>query len=142
MVCRTKDRSSRLIRTSDKKCRIIDTLSRTIDLQDYRTQECRDDPIIYTIRQSSIQHTTFNQLNITKQIFINMYHFPSTLLFLTYQDSFIEYAIYRIRQIILLILQLSCLSSEFQHYSMDCEFQCHSLFKQGLPQNYKSVAIV
>ena len=29
-------------------------------------------------RHSSIQHTTFNQLNITKQIFLNTYHFPST----------------------------------------------------------------
>ena len=26
-------------------------------------------------------------------------------------------------------LQLSCLGSEFQHYSLDCEFQYHSLFK-------------
>ena len=29
--------------------------------------------IIYTIEQSSIQHTTHNQLNITKQIFLNIY---------------------------------------------------------------------
>ena len=34
--------------------------------------------IIYTTGQSSIQHTTLNQLNITKQIFLNRYHFPST----------------------------------------------------------------
>lgn len=31
---------------------------------------------------------------------------------------------------ILLILQFSCLSSEFYHYSMDCEFPSQSLFKQ------------
>ena len=40
--------------------------------------------------QSSIQHTTLNQLNITKQIFLNIYHFPSTLVLLKYQDPFIE----------------------------------------------------
>ena len=32
----------------------------------------------------------------------------------------------------LLIVQLPCFGSEFQHNSMDCEFQYHSLFKQGL----------
>ena len=31
---------------------------------------------------------------------------------------------------ILLILQLSCLGSEFNHLSMDCEFRYHSLFQQ------------
>ena len=31
-----------------------------------------------------------------------------------------------------LILQFSCLGSKLQHYSMDCEFQSHSLFKEGL----------
>ena len=36
-----------------------------------------------------MQHTAFNQLNITKQIFLNTYHFPSTLVLLKYQDPFI-----------------------------------------------------
>ena len=36
--------------------------------------------------QSSIQHTTLNQLNITKQTFLNIYHFPSTLVLLKYQN--------------------------------------------------------
>ena len=40
-----------------------------------------------------MQHTAFNQLNITKQIFLNIYHFPSTLVLLKYQDPFIQYAI-------------------------------------------------
>ena len=34
--------------------------------------------------------TTLHQLNITKQIFLNIYHFPSTLVPLKYQDPFIE----------------------------------------------------
>ena len=38
--------------------------------------------IIYIIGQSSIQHTTFNQLNITKQIILNTYNFPTTLVLL------------------------------------------------------------
>ena len=50
--------------------------------------------IIYPIGQSSIQHATLHQLNITKQIFLNIYHFPSTLVLLKYQDPFIEYAIF------------------------------------------------
>ena len=58
--------------------------------------------IIYTIGQSLIQHTTVNQLNITKQISLNIYHFPSTLVLLKYQDTFIEYAIFE-----------SCLSCSF-----------------------------
>ena len=48
--------------------------------------------IIYTVGQSSIQHTTLCQLNIEKQIFLNVYHFPSTLVLLKYQDLFIECA--------------------------------------------------
>ena len=38
--------------------------------------------IIYIIGQSSIQHTTFNQLNITKQIILNICNFPTTLVLL------------------------------------------------------------
>ena len=45
------------------------------------------------MEQSSIQHT-INQLNITKQIFLNIYHFPSTLVLLKYQDPLIKYAIF------------------------------------------------
>ena len=52
--------------------------------------------------ESSIQHTALNQLNITKQISLNIYHFPSTLVLLKYQDPFIEYAIFE-----------SCLSCNF-----------------------------
>ena len=37
-----------------------------------------------------MQHTTLNQLNIKKQIFLNIYHFPSTLVLLKYQDPFRE----------------------------------------------------
>ena len=48
--------------------------------------------IVYTIGQSSTQHTTLNQLNITKQIFLNIYYFPSTLVLLKYKDPFIKYA--------------------------------------------------
>ena len=83
--------------------------------------------IIHTTGQLSIQCTTLNQLNVTKQIFLNIYHFPSTLALLKYQDPFIEYAIFES-----CLLQPSCLSSEFQYYLIDCEFQYHSLFKQGL----------
>ena len=43
-----------------------------------------------TIGQPSIQHTTLNQLNITKQIFLNMYHFPSKLVLMKHQDPFTE----------------------------------------------------
>ena len=39
-----------------------------------------------TIGQSSIQHTTVNQLNVAKQIFLNIDHFPSTIILLKYQD--------------------------------------------------------
>ena len=70
-------------------------------------------------RATSIQHATLNQVNITKQIFLNIYCFPSTLVLLKYQDPFIEYDI--------LVWAL-----EFQHYSVGCEFQYHSLLKQGL----------
>ena len=52
----------------------------------YQNNPC----ITCTIGQSSIQHTTLNQLNITKQIFPNKYHFPSTSVLLKYQDSFME----------------------------------------------------
>ena len=48
-----------------------------------------------------MQHTKINQLNITNQIFLNIY-FPSTLLLLKYQDLFMEYAIFE-----------SCLSCSF-----------------------------
>ena len=48
--------------------------------------------IICTIDQSSIQHLTLNRLNITKPIFLNMYHFLSTLVLLKYHDPFLEYA--------------------------------------------------
>ena len=60
--------------------------------------------IIYTKGQSSIQHITLNQLNITitKQIFLNIYYFPSILALLKYQNPFIEYAIFE-----------SCLSCNF-----------------------------
>ena len=34
--------------------------------------------IVYTTGQSSIQHATLNQLNITKQIFLNINYFSST----------------------------------------------------------------
>ena len=50
--------------------------------------------IVYTIGQSSIQHATLNQLNITKQTSLNIYHFPSKLVLLKYQDSYKEYAIF------------------------------------------------
>ena len=84
--------------------------------------------IIYTIGQSSIQHTILNQLNITKQIFLNIDHFSSTLVLLKYQDPFIECPNFES----CFFLQLSCLGSEFQHHLMDWEFQYHSIFKQGL----------
>ena len=41
-----------------------------------------------------IKTTYNNQLNITKQIFLNIYHFPSTLVLLKHQDPFIEYTIF------------------------------------------------
>ena len=50
--------------------------------------------IICTIDQSSIQHLTLNRLNITKPIFLNVYHFWSTLVLLKYHDLFLEYAIF------------------------------------------------
>ena len=53
-----------------------------------------DNFMIYTIGQLSIQHTSLNQLNITKQIFLNMYHFPWTSVLLKYPDPFIEYAFF------------------------------------------------
>ena len=83
--------------------------------------------IIY-IRQSSIQHATVNQLNIRRLIFLNISFSINISL------TEISRSINRICYFwILLILQLFCLRSKFQHYSMDFEFQCHSLFKQGLP---------
>ena len=45
--------------------------------------------IIYTIGQSSIQGPTQSQLNITKQVFLNVYYFPLTLVLLKYQDPYI-----------------------------------------------------
>ena len=49
----------------------------------------QNNPIIIihsdTIAQLLIQHTTLNQLSITKQIFLNIYHFLSTI---TDTDSF------------------------------------------------------
>ena len=47
-----------------------------------------------TLGQSSIQHATLNQQNITKQTSLNIYHFPSKLVLLKYQDSYKEYAIF------------------------------------------------
>ena len=47
-----------------------------------------------TLGQSSIQHATLNQLNITKQTSLNIYHFSSKLVLLKYQDSYKEYAIF------------------------------------------------
>ena len=45
--------------------------------------------IIYssTIGQSSIQHTAINQLSITKQIFLNIYHFHQPYQTLTYSTN-------------------------------------------------------
>ena len=37
-----------------------------------------------------MQHVTLNQLSITKQIFLNIYNFPSALVSLKYQDAFRE----------------------------------------------------
>ena len=83
--------------------------------------------IIYAILQSSIQHTTLNQMNITR------HNSKYISFFININLIDISKSIYRICYFrILLILQLSRLSPEFQHYSMDCEFQCHSLFKQGM----------
>ena len=45
--------------------------------------------MIYTIGQSSIQGPTQSQLNITKQVFLNVYYFPLTLVLLKYQDPYI-----------------------------------------------------
>ena len=44
--------------------------------------------MIYTIVQSPIQQLTPNSMNITNQIFLNIYHFPLTLVLLKYQDQF------------------------------------------------------
>ena len=35
-------------------------------------------PTLNTIKQHTIKHTLLNQLSITKQIFLNIFHFPST----------------------------------------------------------------
>ena len=46
-----------------------------------------------TIGQSSIQHIyiySLNQMNITQEIFLNLYHFSSTLVLFKYQDLFRE----------------------------------------------------
>ena len=50
-----------------------------------------------TVGQSSMQYTTLNQLNLTKQMFLNIYHFPSTVL-LKYQDPFIVHVIFKSTQ--------------------------------------------
>ena len=50
--------------------------------------------IVYATGKSSMQHTTLNQLNITKQTFLGIYRFPSTFVLSKYQDPFIEYAIF------------------------------------------------
>ena len=66
-------------------------------------------------------------LLFTKQIFLNICHSINIGLIE------ISRSIYRIWDFrILLIPQLSCFGWEFQHYSMDCEFQYHFLFRQGL----------
>ena len=80
----------------------------------------QNNPFIRYTRQSSIEHYKADILKyISFSINISL--------------NGISISIYRICYFsILLILQLSCLSSEFQHYSLDCEFQYHSLFKQGL----------
>ena len=67
------------------------------------------------------------QWPLTGHYFKHWYHFPSTLVLLEYQNPFTVCYFW-----ILLISQLSCLDSEFQHYSTDCEFQHHAPFKQGL----------
>ena len=66
--------------------------------------------IIYAIGQSSIQHTTLNQLNIPKQVFLNIYHFPSTLVSSKYQDPFIWNMLF----LNPVYLADSCRGSEFQ----------------------------
>ena len=53
-----------------------------------------------------MQNKTLNQLNITKQIYLNIYHYPSTLVLLKCQDPFRE-SVFE-----------SCLGSEFQQYSI------------------------
>ena len=88
--------------------------------------------------QLSIQHTTLNELNITKQIYLNINYFPSTLVLLKYQDPFME----SIFEFCLSCTFLVCLGSGFQHYLIDCGFQYHSLFKQDLSWNDKAVAII
>ena len=66
--------------------------------------------IIYAIGQSSMQHATLNQLNIPKQIFLNIYLFPSTLVLSKYQDPFIWNMLF----LNPVYLADSCLGSEFQ----------------------------
>ena len=74
-------------------------------------------------------HRSFydGQWPLTSHYFKGWYHFPSTLALLKYQNPFTVSYFW-----ILLISQLSCLGSEFQHDSVDCEFQHHTLFKQRL----------
>ena len=72
--------------------------------------------------QSSIQHTTLNKLNITKQTFLNIHHFPSTLVLPKYQNPFRDLFL----NPFLFGLTISAV------FNIDCEFQYHSLFKQGL----------
>ena len=62
--------------------------------------------------QSSIQNTIFNQLNLTKQIFLHIYHFPSTQILLKYQDSFRESISKSC------FFGHSCLRSKLQQYSI------------------------
>ena len=72
-----------------------------------------------TLGQSSIQHATLNQLNITKQTSLNIYHFPSKLVLLKYQDSYKEYAIFESY----LSWNLLVSAQNFSTIQMDCEFQ-------------------
>ena len=55
-------------------------------LYDYKIWFTRIIPYSNAIGQASIQHTTFNQLNNAKQIFPNLYPFPSRLVLMKYQD--------------------------------------------------------
>ena len=63
--------------------------------------------VFCNIYYREIINTTCNtQLNTTKQLFLNIYHFPSILVLLKYQNPFIEYAIFE-----------SCLSCSFLVYA-------------------------
>ena len=67
-------------------------------------------------------------MNITKQIFLNIYHVLSTLVLLKYQDPFRESILnHAYLAAFLFGLKISAV------FNMNCEFQYHySLFKQGL----------